>query len=286
MWAEAAGAAAHSEPHANSAERKVYSIEIAVWLAGDSATRVRPAGRRAASVDGATKEEKAAEGNVVYFAEFPSEEPDRKLRRHRDEDERTLLHIAAAAGARLPSRSRPSVAFRDPRPRRPDAHPPLRSRTLARRQDRPRRTLPRHRRRSRAREQGRRGSSPPAAPVPPPTRRGCPPADPSPTILPRRRTGPRSTRLELRPRLDHLPSPRAAGAKPNAPTAAVNARCTTPRAKATSSAPQLAEAGAGRRRRGQDGIHPVTPRGIARSREMIRALAEGLEGPTGRRGAT
>jgi len=74
-------------------------------------------------------EEKAAEGNVAYFAEFPSEELDRKLRRHRDEDERTLLHIAAAAGARLPSRSRPSVAFRDLRPRRPDAHPPLRSRT-------------------------------------------------------------------------------------------------------------------------------------------------------------
>ena len=53
-----------------------------------------------ASVDGATMEEKAAEGNVAYFAEFPSEELDRKLTRHRDEDERTLLHIAAAAGAR------------------------------------------------------------------------------------------------------------------------------------------------------------------------------------------
>ena len=89
-------------------------------------------------------EEKAAEGNVAYFAEFPSEELDRKLRRHRDEDERTLLHIAAAAGARLPSRSRPSVAFRDLRPRAPTLTLPFALEPLARRQDRPRRTLPRH----------------------------------------------------------------------------------------------------------------------------------------------
>ena len=99
MWAEAAGAAAPLRiPNLWRTAPNARSIEIAVWLAGDSTTRVRPACRRAASVDGATMGEKAAEGNVAYFAEFPSEELDRKLRRHRDEDERTLLHIAAAAG--------------------------------------------------------------------------------------------------------------------------------------------------------------------------------------------
>lgn len=45
-------------------------------------------------------EEKAAEGNVTWFSEFSADELERRLR-HRDEDERTLLHIAAAAGACL-----------------------------------------------------------------------------------------------------------------------------------------------------------------------------------------
>ena len=43
-------------------------------------------------------EEKAAEGNLTYFSEFSTEELEGKLR-HLDEDDRTLLHIAAAAGA-------------------------------------------------------------------------------------------------------------------------------------------------------------------------------------------
>lgn len=42
-------------------------------------------------------EEKAAEGNVSYFSEFSTEELEKKLK-HRDEDERTLVHICAAAG--------------------------------------------------------------------------------------------------------------------------------------------------------------------------------------------
>ena len=44
-------------------------------------------------------EEKAAEGNTTYFSEFSSDELDAKLKR-KDEDGRTLLHIAAAAGTR------------------------------------------------------------------------------------------------------------------------------------------------------------------------------------------
>ena len=45
-------------------------------------------------------EEKAAEGNVAYFSEFSTEELEKKLK-HRDEDERTLVHICAAAGERV-----------------------------------------------------------------------------------------------------------------------------------------------------------------------------------------
>ena len=44
-------------------------------------------------------EEKAAEGNLAYFAEYPAEEFEPKLAKYRDEDGRTLLHTAAAAGA-------------------------------------------------------------------------------------------------------------------------------------------------------------------------------------------
>lgn len=44
-------------------------------------------------------EEKAAEGNLAYFAEYAAEEFEPKLAKHRDEDGRTLLHTAAAAGA-------------------------------------------------------------------------------------------------------------------------------------------------------------------------------------------
>ena len=44
-------------------------------------------------------EEKAAEGNTTYFSEFSSDELDARLKR-KDEDGRTLLHIAAAAGTR------------------------------------------------------------------------------------------------------------------------------------------------------------------------------------------
>ena len=41
-------------------------------------------------------EEKAQEGNTTYFSEFSSDELDAKLKR-KDEDGRTLLHVAAAA---------------------------------------------------------------------------------------------------------------------------------------------------------------------------------------------
>ena len=41
-------------------------------------------------------DEKAAEGNVAYFAEFPGDVLDAKLAKFRDEDGRTLLHTAAA----------------------------------------------------------------------------------------------------------------------------------------------------------------------------------------------
>ena len=113
--------------------------------------------------------------------------------------------------ARPPSRTRPTVAFPDPRPRHPAAHPPPSAlQPRARRQDRPRRTLPRHRRRSRAREQGRRGSSPPEAPVPTPrSLEGAHPlthplrSAPSPGRL-----DPAPLRVELRPRPRHLPPPR------------------------------------------------------------------------------
>ena len=44
-------------------------------------------------------EEKAAEGNLAYFAEYAAEEFEPKLAKYRDEDGRTLLHTAAAAGA-------------------------------------------------------------------------------------------------------------------------------------------------------------------------------------------
>ena len=140
VWAEAAGAnqyrMASSLHNSRAAESRT---RIANWLSGgpraagcmlaDSEASSK-AILGSASVDGATMEEKAAEGNVAYFAEFPSEELDRKLTRHRDEDERTLLHIAAAAGARAsPSPARPTVAFPDPRPRHRAAHPPLRSPT-------------------------------------------------------------------------------------------------------------------------------------------------------------
>jgi hypothetical protein len=73
-------------------------------------------------------EEKAADGNVAYFVEFPSEELDRKLSRHRDEDERTLLHIAAAAGARassLPNASNRRVSRSPPPTPRRSSSPPL-----------------------------------------------------------------------------------------------------------------------------------------------------------------
>ena len=42
-------------------------------------------------------EEKAAEGNVAYFSEFSTEELEKRLK-HKDEDDRTLVHICAAAG--------------------------------------------------------------------------------------------------------------------------------------------------------------------------------------------
>ena len=64
-------------------------------------------------------EEKAAEGNVAYFAEYATEELASKLVKYRDEDGRTLLHTAAAAGAS-------SRGFTSPRFLRSDATiPPL-----------------------------------------------------------------------------------------------------------------------------------------------------------------
>lgn len=62
-------------------------------------------------------DEKAAEGNVAYFAEFPGDVLDAKLAKFRDEDGRTLLHTAAAAGAC--SRSSPPA----PRPLLPPPRP-------------------------------------------------------------------------------------------------------------------------------------------------------------------
>ena len=57
-------------------------------------------------------EEKAAEGNTTYFSEFSSDELDAKLKR-KDEDGRTLLHIAAAAGTR-PAPTRPAQISSQP----------------------------------------------------------------------------------------------------------------------------------------------------------------------------
>ena len=57
-------------------------------------------------------EEKAAEGNTTYFSEFSSDELDTKLKR-KDEDGRTLLHIAAAAGTR-PAPTRPAQISSQP----------------------------------------------------------------------------------------------------------------------------------------------------------------------------
>ncbi len=45
-------------------------------------------------------EEKASEGNVSYFSEYPSADLEPRLVKHRDEDGRSLLHTAAAAGTR------------------------------------------------------------------------------------------------------------------------------------------------------------------------------------------
>jgi hypothetical protein len=60
-------------------------------------------------------DEKAAEGNVAYFSEYAADELESKLLKFRDEDGRTLLHTAAAAGtsSRLAFRSR-FLAFSDP----------------------------------------------------------------------------------------------------------------------------------------------------------------------------
>jgi len=111
-------------------------------------------------------EEKAAEGNTTYFSEFSSDELDTKLKR-KDEDGRTLLHVAAAAGTR-PAPTRPAqISF--PTNRRRGAqprtavlpthdltHPPV----TIRRQDRARRAVPREPHRPSRREQGRRGTTP------------------------------------------------------------------------------------------------------------------------------
>lgn len=47
----------------------------------------------------APMEEKASEGNVAYFSEYPAADLETRLVKHRDEDGRSLLHTAAAAGA-------------------------------------------------------------------------------------------------------------------------------------------------------------------------------------------
>ena len=52
-----------------------------------------------ASSSHVSMEEKAAEGNVAYFSEYAAEELESKLVKYRDEDGRTLLHTASAAGA-------------------------------------------------------------------------------------------------------------------------------------------------------------------------------------------
>jgi hypothetical protein len=99
-------------------------------------------------------EEKAAEGNVAYFAEYATEELASKLVKYRDEDGRTLLHTAAAAGASSRGFASPRFLRSDaPIPRSP--FPPPR---LQRRQARPGRVLPRHRCRQMAGERQRRGA--------------------------------------------------------------------------------------------------------------------------------
>ena len=65
-------------------------------------------------------EEKAAEGNVAYFSEYAAEELESKLVKYRDEDGRTLLHTASAAGASSYASLR--RVFSDPTRRSP-AHP-------------------------------------------------------------------------------------------------------------------------------------------------------------------
>lgn len=75
-------------------------------------------------------EEKAAEGNVAYFAEYATEELASKLVKYRDEDGRTLLHTAAAAGASSRGFGSPRFLRSDaPIPRSP--FPPPRLRTQA-----------------------------------------------------------------------------------------------------------------------------------------------------------
>lgn len=104
-----------------------------------------------ASSSHVSMEEKAAEGNVAYFSEYAAEELESKLVKYRDEDGRTLLHTASAAGASSYAPLR--RVFSDPRdPRSPYAP------TSERRQARPRRVLPRHRCRPRAGERQRRGA--------------------------------------------------------------------------------------------------------------------------------
>lgn len=59
-------------------------------------------------------EEKASEGNVSYFSEYPSADLEPRLVKHRDEDGRSLLHTAAAAGTRAPHPSLSAFVCPDP----------------------------------------------------------------------------------------------------------------------------------------------------------------------------
>jgi hypothetical protein len=87
--------------------------------------------RVAPSRRAAMEEKHAAEGNTTWFSELANDDLEKKLR-HRDEDERTTLHVAAAAGARRATPTRPNEMKKlfsralsravPSSPRVPDAH--------------------------------------------------------------------------------------------------------------------------------------------------------------------
>ena len=251
-------------------QRKVYSIEIAVWLAGDSATRVRPTSASSVSRRCDHGGEAAKERGVLRRVPLRARQ---ELRRHRDEDERTLLHIAARVRVFPHGRVRRRVPDLRPGARRsppPFALEPLaRSRPTSSNSSSPPTPVAR-------REQGRRGSSPPTAPSRSPTRRGCPPADPSRRSSPRR-TGPRSTPPRAASRLDHLPPTRRRRKRRTQQRRST--RGALRREQGIEVLRRLASAGADVDVADKAGIHPSHRAASQGRAEMIRA--RGGSGPTG-----